>query len=141
MTIAVVFLVTPRSVFIDLIKNHNKCDYESIIHMRVNRHSKCVLSQQNALSAVFLVHLRFRRSDNSSVQYEVFYHLIVCIISNDQTVKWVKKDYNNLTWAMMVVPSAAYMVHDLSSQLPLILKSNVSSLVLPAKNTSNWVLN
>ncbi|GMP31564.1 hypothetical protein CsSME_00005722 [Camellia sinensis var. sinensis] len=33
------------------------------------------------------------------------------------------------------------MAHDLSSQLPLTLKSQTSSLVLAAKNTSNSVLN
>lgn len=49
-------------------------------------------------------------------------------------------DMLNLTWAMMVL-SPVYMVHDLSPQLPLTLKSYFSSFVLAAKNTSNSVFN
>ena len=41
------------------------------------------------------------------------------------------------TWAMMVEPSPREMVQDLSSQLPLILKSQLLSEVLEANITSS----
>ena len=43
---------------IDLIKDHNKSNYESIVHMRVNWHHELVFSQHQTSNTAFLVHLQ-----------------------------------------------------------------------------------
>ena len=49
----------------------------------------------------------------------------------------IKNEICRDTWAMMVEPSPREMVQDLSSQLPLILKSQLLSEVLEANITSS----
>lgn len=50
-------LIITIPVFIDLFKNHNQCSYEGMVDVGIYCHREGILSEDNALQCVFLMHL------------------------------------------------------------------------------------
>lgn len=53
----IIFLIVAASVLVDLEQNDDQRNDEGKIHVGINRHSKSVFIQHNALQIVLFVHL------------------------------------------------------------------------------------